>query len=68
MNGELVPTSNPVTLSPGTYEWEAVYSGDADNALSKSRIGSETEVVVPVPHCHYGWDWGRNGGCRARMR
>jgi hypothetical protein len=59
-----VPSSNPVTLPPGTYEWQATYSGDAANASSMSRLGSETEYVLPVPHCSYGWNLGSEGGCR----
>ena len=59
-----VPSSNPVTLPPGTYEWQATYSGDGANAPSMSRLGSETEYVIPVPHCSYGWNLGFDGGCR----
>jgi hypothetical protein len=42
-----VPASNPVSLTkPGTYYWEASYSGDTANAPSKSTPGSEVEKVT----------------------
>jgi hypothetical protein len=42
-----VPASSAVTLStPGTYYWQASYSGDANNAPSKSNCGAETETVT----------------------
>jgi hypothetical protein len=66
VTGGLVPNSNPVTLPPGTYQWQASYSGDPSNQPSTSRFGSETENVVPVPTCHYGWKWGRDGGCKPK--
>ena len=59
-----VPNSNPVNLPVGIYEWQASYSGDSNNAPSKSRFGSETEVVIPVPNCKYGWHWGWSSGCK----
>jgi len=43
-----VPPSDPVTLStPGTYYWQAVYSGDVWNGASTSLCGSEVETVTP---------------------
>lgn len=48
-----VPASSPVTLPAGLYELQAVYSGDAHNAPSKSRLGHETEVVLPAFHFHW---------------
>ncbi len=60
-----VPDSAPVTLSPGTYYWQASYSGDGSNAPSTSSWGSEIEVVIPVPSCTHGWSWGFDGGCRS---
>ncbi len=61
-----VPNSTPVTIStPGTYYWQASYSGDSQNA-STSSWNSEIEVVSPVPSCKYGWKWGLNGGCRSQ--
>jgi hypothetical protein len=46
-----IPSSTPVSLStPGTYYWQASYSGDANNAASKSSCGSEVETVLaPKP-------------------
>ena len=48
-----VPASNPETLSPGTYYWQATYSGDANNDESKSPCRSEIETVEgpPPPQC-----------------
>ena len=46
-----VPSSNAVTLPAGVYEWQAVYSGDSANQPSSSRLGSETEVVIPAGRC-----------------
>ncbi len=44
----VVPASASVTLSStGTYEFWAVYSGDANNLGSTSTCGSETVVVTP---------------------
>jgi PQQ-like domain len=42
-----LPASSPVTLStPGTYYWQASYSGDSANAASMSACGSEVETVT----------------------
>ncbi|HTZ09115.1 MAG TPA: hypothetical protein VMB72_08585 [Acidimicrobiales bacterium] len=61
-----VPDSTPVTLTvPGTYYWQAVYTGDGLNAPSASW-NSEIEVVSPVSSCTYGWNSGWNGGCRSQ--
>jgi hypothetical protein len=41
-----VPASSAVTLSKSrTYYWQASYSGDTNNAPSRSSCGSETETV-----------------------
>ncbi len=41
-----MPDSQAVLLSsPGTYYWQATYSGDAANAGSSSACGSEVETV-----------------------
>jgi uncharacterized repeat protein (TIGR01451 family) len=48
--GEAVPASSAQTLAPGTYYWQASYSGDEANAPSKSECGSEVETVNPVVH------------------
>src|SRR5439155_1415392 len=45
VSGELVPVSNPQTLAPGTYFWQASYSGDPSNEPSKSQCSSEVETV-----------------------
>jgi hypothetical protein len=44
-----VPSSNPETLAPGTYYWQASYSGDTANEASKSACGSEVETVQGSP-------------------
>jgi Bacterial Ig-like domain (group 3) len=61
-----VPPSKAVTLPAGTYEWQASYSGDSRNDPSASRFGSETEIVIPVPQCKYGWNPGFNPFCKLR--
>ena len=35
-------------LAPGSYYWQAIYSGDANNAASVSACGSEVLKVVPA--------------------
>ncbi len=46
----LVPNSNPITFSDtGTYYWQAVYSGDANNAGATSACTSETLLIDPSP-------------------
>ena len=54
VTGGVVPSSNPVTLPVGVYEWQASYSGDSSNDPSVSKFGTEAENVVPVPFCGYG--------------
>jgi hypothetical protein len=45
-----LPPSSPVTLtSPGTYYWQASYSGDTGNGPSASTCGSEVETVESPP-------------------
>ena len=47
-----LPASSPVTLStPGTYYWQASYSGDSANASSASPCGAtgEVETVTAAP-------------------
>ena len=41
-----LPPSSPVTLSAGTYYWQAAYSGDSTNASSTSTCGSTGEVTT----------------------
>jgi hypothetical protein len=44
-----LPPSQPVTFSsPGSYYWQAVYSGDSLNNGSVSSCGSEIETVSPT--------------------
>jgi hypothetical protein len=45
----VVPGSAPVKLGPGTYYWQAVYSGDGANGASKSACGEEVETVTAAP-------------------
>jgi hypothetical protein len=40
-----VPTSNEETLSPGTYYWQADYSGDTEKPAEKSVCGTEVQLV-----------------------
>ena len=62
-NGK-VPKSNPVTLPVGVYEWQASYSGDANNQPSSSCFGSETEIVIPLPPVCKQWQWGFGPACK----
>jgi hypothetical protein len=43
-----VAASEPKTLAPGTYYWQASYSGDANNNPSTSECGVEVEKVAAV--------------------
>jgi uncharacterized repeat protein (TIGR01451 family) len=44
----LVPDSNDVTFdTPGTYYWQASYSGDANNLAAVSTCTDETLVISP---------------------
>jgi hypothetical protein len=63
--GGVIPNSSAVTLTPGTYEWQATYSGDSLNDQSTSRFGSETEIVIPAPQCHPAGRWGFDQDCQA---
>ncbi len=55
VSGGVVPPSSSVALtSPGTYYWQASYSGDSTNAPSTSTCGSEVETVTwSSKHCEY---------------
>jgi hypothetical protein len=44
-----VGASSAVTLSSGTYYWQAEYWGDGVNGESTSKCGSEIEVIAPPP-------------------
>jgi len=46
--------SRAISLTPGTYYWQATYSGDANDSPSTSACGSTIETVEgdpPVPPC-----------------
>ncbi len=45
----IFPPSDEETLSPGTYYWQAEYSGDGVNQGALSECGSEVLVVAPPP-------------------
>jgi hypothetical protein len=49
VSGGLVPESKEETLSPGTYYWQATYSGEAHNEGSTTPCGEEIVVVGPTP-------------------
>jgi hypothetical protein len=46
VSGASVPASSEETLSPGTYYWQASYSGDAHNPAAKSACGEAVVVVT----------------------
>jgi GDSL-like Lipase/Acylhydrolase family len=46
VSGASVPASSEETLSPGTYYWQASYSGDAHNPAAKSECGAEVVIVT----------------------
>jgi 5-hydroxyisourate hydrolase-like protein (transthyretin family) len=46
VSGGKVPSSQVKTLAPGTYYWQASYSGDPSNRPSKSTCGAEVETVT----------------------
>jgi hypothetical protein len=44
--GGIVPNSDPITFNTaGTFDWQAVYSGDANNAAATSTCLTETLTV-----------------------
>ena len=47
--GGVVPRSDPQTLAPGIYYWQASYSGDGGNLESTSLCGAEVEKVAAPP-------------------
>ena len=51
VSGAAVPASHSETLSPGTYYWQATYSGDSHNGGSQSVCGSEVETVESAVKC-----------------
>jgi hypothetical protein len=46
VSGASVPASSEETLSPGTYYWQASYSGDAHNPATEGECGEEVVVVT----------------------
>jgi GDSL-like Lipase/Acylhydrolase family len=48
VSGASVPSSTEQTLSPGTYYWQAEYSGDTNNPKAKSACGTEIAIVRPA--------------------
>ena len=58
-----LPASGPVTLStPGTYYWQATYSGDSANDSSASTCGATGEVETVTPAQSYTVTFDPNGG------
>ncbi|HMD51128.1 MAG TPA: nidogen-like domain-containing protein [Solirubrobacteraceae bacterium] len=53
VSGGSVPTSGSQTLAPGTYYWQARYSGDPANNGSVSGCGSEVQTVTRVSIAHW---------------
>jgi hypothetical protein len=51
VTGAAAPPSDAEILAPGTYYWQATYSGDGANIGSKNECGSEVETVVAGPKC-----------------
>jgi hypothetical protein len=49
VSGGKVLASESKTLAPGTYCWQASYSGDATHPASRSRCGAEVETVTAKP-------------------
>jgi len=45
VSGASVPSSEEKKLSPGTYFWQAKYSGDGKNPMATSICGTEVEIV-----------------------
>jgi hypothetical protein len=45
------PPSEAKTLSPGTYYWQASYSGDETNEKSSSKCGDEVLIVKRTGKC-----------------
>ena len=51
------PVADRVTAGPGTYFWQASYSGDSLNGASVTTPGSEGEIVLaPPPACPLGFE------------
>jgi hypothetical protein len=63
VSGGTVPSSSPETLAPGTYYWQASYSGDELNKPAASGCGEEVETVEgpKCTHIHGTGHWGARG-------
>jgi hypothetical protein len=49
--GTLPPSAPVALMTPGTYYWQASYSGDSANGASVSACGSEEETVLTPTTC-----------------
>jgi hypothetical protein len=50
VNNGIVPDSNPITFnSAGTFYWQAIYTGDANNLAAVSTCASEQLVISKLP-------------------
>ncbi|MGO9973861.1 MAG: hypothetical protein ACLP01_13860 [Solirubrobacteraceae bacterium] len=50
VTGGVLPSSSPQTFRPpGTYYWQASYSGDSANQAATSSCGNEVETVTAAP-------------------
>jgi hypothetical protein len=49
-NGVVPDSDVPVFNAPGTFYWQAVYSGDANNSVATSTCGSEILTVQAIPN------------------
>jgi|GEM_PF-1963255 len=49
-NGTVQNSPNFVFNTPGTYYWQAVYGGDANNNIATSTCGSEVLTVAATPN------------------
>jgi len=55
----VVSGSTPETLPPGTYYWQATYSGDVNNQPSATKCGDEVLTVSAGQHNAEGPEFGR---------
>jgi uncharacterized repeat protein (TIGR01451 family) len=47
-NGTYTTPTGFLPTAPGTYQWVASYSGDANNSAVASNLGDEPETVIPA--------------------
>jgi hypothetical protein len=57
-----VPASKEETLAPGTYYWQATYSGDTSNHSSQSTCGDEVAIVKGATTLNTSLSGGGNSG------